>query len=127
MSDEKPVDATWGKQGEWVKFDKHEEPGQCCGGGRCCGDDKFNELYDEASKEPEAPYEPTEEESEDLERRFFLMYHLKVSWETYDLLSRFEQDWLIQRFLHQKKMEKEIMHQQRTGGGILIPQPSLEI
>ena len=71
---------------------------------------------------------PTQEEEEDLERRFFLMYHLHMQWSQYDALTPFQREWLIQRFIHQKKMEKEIMRQQqgRSAGGILIPEPSLE-
>lgn len=95
---------------------------ECCGG-HC--ESKKLELVDEVVNDFEGP---TEEQEEELEKRFFLMYHLHMQWSEYDALTPLERDWTIQRFIHQKKMEKEVMRQQqsRSAGGILIPEPTLE-
>ncbi len=105
---------------------------ECCGG-HCRGIELKNvsghtiEMVDHEAPDEENSDQPTEQEEEELERRFFCLYHLKMQWSEYDMLTPFERDWVIQRFIHQKKMEKEIMTQQRTAGGILIPQSTLEI
>ncbi len=101
---------------------------ECCGG-RC------NSVQNEIDRNLELPEEqdvaemPTLEQEEELEKRFFLMYHLHMQWSEYDALTDLQRNWVIQRFIHQKKMEKDIIRQQRQSsstGGILIPEPSLE-
>ena len=119
--------STLGKQGECVKPDKDEEKPdkECCGGGCNSFQNETVQKLDLVNEECQGP---TGEQEEELEKRFFLMYHLHMQWSEYDKMTDLEHDWTIQRFVHQKKMEKEIMnHQQRkSNGGILIPEPSLE-
>lgn len=99
------------------------EKKECCGGHACKTESghKLEVLNEEVYDAP------TDEQEQELEKRFFLMYHLHMQWSEYDRLTELERDWTIQRFIHQKKMEKEIMRQQqgRSAGGILIPEPSV--
>lgn len=99
---------------------------ECCGG-HCKSNNTQNDHGLELLNEQEYNG-PSEEQEQELEKRFFLMYHLHMQWSEYDKLTELERDWTIQRFIHQKKMEKEIMRQQhsKNAGGILIPEPSLE-
>lgn len=102
---------------------------ECCGG-HCQGinlETPTGHKLEMSDEQEDAPYMPTEQEEEELEKRFFCLYHLKMQWSEYDMLTPFERDWVIQRFLHQKKMEKELaqQYQHKSQGGILIP--TLEI
>lgn len=53
-----------------------------------------------------------------LEESFFLMYHLHLQPSEIDAMPVFNRKWIVQRFIHQKKVEKEIMEQMRRGSGI---------
>jgi len=77
-----------------------EKAGECCGG-HCNAQVETGEI--------------TDLQEEILEEQFFLMYHLHIQPSEIDAMPPFTRKWLIQRFIHQKKVEKEIMDQMRRG------------
>jgi hypothetical protein len=125
-----------------VKYDKNnaDQQSKANDGDECCGGHCTSVIQIVAQSghklemedhQEQAPQQPTEEQEESWEKKFFFIYHLHMQPSEYDKLSELERDWLFQRFIHQKKMEKELMEQarrqHRTGGGIMIPEPSLEL
>ena len=74
----------------------------------CCGGHSCKEQTIETG-------EITDLQEELLEEQFFLMYHLHIQPSEIDTMPVFTRKWLIQRFIHQKKVEKEIMEQMRHG------------
>ena len=60
---------------------------------------------------------PQDLHEEVMEEYFFLMYHLHMQYSEIDALPVFKRKWIIERFVQQKKMEKEVMDQMRRGVG----------
>lgn len=49
--------------------------------------------------------------TDDDEEKFLLMYHLNLGVADVDSLSKDRRQWILARFMHQKRMEDEQMHQ----------------
>ena len=55
------------------------------------------------------------DQEEKLEEEFFLIYHMHISPSEAETMSLEKRKWLIERYITQKKMEKEVMEQMRRG------------
>lgn len=64
---------------------------------------------EQPEKEEELKYQATEEDDE----KFFLMYHMNMQPSEVDRLDPDRRKWILQRFITQKQMEKEVMDQMR--------------
>lgn len=76
----------------------------CCGGHCGCAPQEYQIETGDA--------EDLQEEL--MEEHFFLIYHLHLQPSEVDALTPYQRKWLIQRYIHQKKMEKEIMQQMKS-------------
>jgi len=102
----------WGKQGEWTWFDnpkaENQADGVGCSEGKCAHDHQVETE------------EPADLQEELLEEEFFLIYHLHMQPSEVTALEPDKRRWLISRFIHQKKCEKELMDHMRRGS-VLTP------
>lgn len=69
-------------------------------------EEKHDETEDQIPKV--VNYQATEEDEE----RFFLIYHMNFQPSEAEILKPEYRQWLIARFLHQKRMEEEAMQRQ---------------
>lgn len=64
---------------------------------------------EQPENEEELKYRATEEDEE----KFFLMYHMNMQPSEVDRLDPDRRKWILQRFIAQRQMEKEVMDQMR--------------
>lgn len=62
---------------------------------------------------PEESNEEVYQATEEDEEKFFLIYNMNIQPSEVEKLASDYRKWLIARFIHQKKMEREIMERQR--------------
>jgi hypothetical protein len=99
---------------------------ECCGGTSSASTTTCCQNLEVLNEDANSSVELTPEQEEELEKRFFLLYHMRVQCSEYNKMTPLQRDWTIQRFIHQKKMEKEIASKQQNRSGILVPEISLE-
>jgi hypothetical protein len=79
----------------------YREAHKCCGGGKCKSEQE-NSLFEEDT-------ELLELDEEYMEEAFFLMYHLHAQQSEVEMMTKTQRQWFIQRYIHQKQVEKQIM------------------